>query len=85
MPNLKLVHRLQLRRLCRRNNPEQMQAKEVKGCTDVRQNPFAAQAWSGPVEGTGAHTGKVKNFGTKGYGFITMEVRQLLDECQLVG
>jgi hypothetical protein len=85
MPNLKLVHRLQLRRLCRRNNPEQMQAKEVKGCTDVRQNPFAAQAWSGPVEGTGAHSGKGKNFGTTGYGFITMEVRQLLDECQLVG
>ena len=55
-----------------------MQAKEVKGCTDVRRDPWAAQAWSGPVEGTGAHTGKVKNFGTKGYGFITMEVRQQL-------
>mmetsp|Transcript_1773 Transcript_1773/g.2617 ORF Transcript_1773/g.2617 Transcript_1773/m.2617 type:complete len:226 (-) Transcript_1773:188-865(-) len=57
----------------RKNNPEQMQAKDVKGCTEMRQDPWAAQGWAGPVEGTGAHTGKVKNFGTKGYGFITME------------
>ena len=82
MPKLKLVHWIHWLQLWgldvapRRNNPEQMQAKDVKGCTDVRRDPWAAQAWSGPVEGTGAHTGKVKNFGTKGYGFITMEVRQ---------
>ena len=64
----------------RKNNPEQMQAKDVKGCTEMRQDPWAAQGWAGPVEGTGAHTGKVKNFGTKGYGFITMEVWRCNDE-----
>lgn len=66
--------------LVRKNNPEQMQAKDVKGCTEMRQDPWAAQGWAGPVEGTGAHTGKVKNFGTKGYGFITMEVWRCNDE-----
>ena len=30
-------------------------------------------AFAGPVEGTGAYTGSVKNFGSKGYGFIVME------------
>ena len=63
--------------LARKNNPEQMQAKDVKGCTEARSNPWAGPSFTGPVEGTGAYTGKVKNFGTKGYGFITMEDREL--------
>ena len=43
----------------------------MKGCSADR------IAWgsnfSGPVEGTGAHNGKCKSFGAKGYGFIIME------------
>lgn len=58
----------------RRNNPEQTQAMGVKGCSEARANPWGASpAFAGPVEGTGAYTGTVKNFGTKGYGFIIME------------
>ena len=58
----------------RRNNPEQTQALGVKGCSEERGNGWQGQAaFTGPVEGTGAYTGKVKNFGTKGYGFIIME------------
>eukprot|EP00437_Effrenium_voratum_P003722 CAMPEP_0181432678 /NCGR_PEP_ID=MMETSP1110-20121109/18895_1 /TAXON_ID=174948 /ORGANISM="Symbiodinium sp., Strain CCMP421" /LENGTH=231 /DNA_ID=CAMNT_0023556097 /DNA_START=48 /DNA_END=739 /DNA_ORIENTATION=+ len=61
----------------RRNNPEQMCAKNVKGCSEDRQPAWGpgggGGAWAGPVEGTGAHTGSVKSFGSKGYGFITMD------------
>jgi len=56
----------------RRQNPEQFQAKNVKGCTGIAQ-PAWGQPFTGPVDGTGAHTGTVKSFGPKGYGFINME------------
>lgn len=52
----------------RQNNPQHMQAKNVTGGTAPRGSP----GFAGPVEGTGAHTGTVKAFGTKGYGFIAL-------------
>ncbi|CAJ1379770.1 unnamed protein product [Effrenium voratum] len=57
----------------RRNNPEQVQAKSVKGCTGQAEVPWTPAGFQGPIEGTGAHTGKCKSFGPKGYGFIIME------------
>mmetsp|Transcript_36804 Transcript_36804/g.86412 ORF Transcript_36804/g.86412 Transcript_36804/m.86412 type:complete len:228 (+) Transcript_36804:84-767(+) len=57
----------------RKNNPEQMQARSVKGCSAARTDVWGQPAFAGPVEGTGAYTGSVKNFGSKGYGFIVME------------
>ena len=57
----------------RRNNPEQMQARNVKGCSAARTDAWGQPAFQGPVEGTGAYSGSVKNFGSKGYGFIVME------------
>lgn len=54
----------------RKNNPEQYQAKNVKGCSADR---VAWGSFSGPVEGTGAFSGRCKSFGAKGYGFITMD------------
>ena len=57
----------------RKNNPEQMQARSVKGCSAARTDQWGQPAFTGPVEGTGAYTGTVKSFGSKGYGFIVME------------
>lgn len=50
-----------------------MQAKNVKGCTGVSESAAWGAPFTGPVQGTGAHTGTVKSFGPKGYGFINME------------
>ena len=50
-----------------------MQARSVKGCSAARTDVWGQPAFAGPVEGTGAYTGSVKNFGSKGYGFIVME------------
>ena len=50
-----------------------MQARNVKGCSAARTDVWGQPAFAGPVEGTGAFTGTVKNFGSKGYGFIVME------------
>lgn len=57
----------------RRQNPEQFQAKNVKGCTGVSESAAWGAPFTGPVQGTGVHTGTVKSFGPKGYGFINME------------
>lgn len=54
--------------LRRKNNPEQYQAKNVKGCSEDR----VAFASFG-VQSTGAFSGRCKSFGAKGYGFITMD------------
>eukprot|EP00439_Symbiodinium_sp_Y106_P066441 s2470_g10.t2 len=56
-----------------KNNPEQMQARSVKGCSAARTDVWGQPKFAGPVEGTGAYTGSVKSFGAKGYGFIVME------------
>ncbi|CAK9089841.1 unnamed protein product [Durusdinium trenchii] len=55
----------------RKNNPEQYQAKNVKGCSADR--IAWGSTFNGPVEGTGTCTGRCKSFGAKGYGFIVMD------------
>jgi len=44
----------------------------VKGCSADRV-AWGSSSFSGPVEGTGAFSGRCKSFGAKGYGFITMD------------
>eukprot|EP00933_Yihiella_yeosuensis_P031937 TRINITY_DN2552_c0_g2_i1.p1 TRINITY_DN2552_c0_g2~~TRINITY_DN2552_c0_g2_i1.p1 ORF type:complete len:229 (-),score=69.20 TRINITY_DN2552_c0_g2_i1:148-834(-) len=50
---------------------DQMQAKDITGCTGRREN--MVHVFKGPVDGTGAYTGVVKAFGAKGFGFITSD------------